>query len=248
MPPARVTREQFRSMDWLIGRWIGSGGNYPVFYEEYRFQDDSTIIQRSFADSTFSAATDSSFLAWRNFIVMSGNPPGEYIATAFRNRDLRFVRQGAAFAGYGFYNVVGDQWTAAIYPENRQAEPTRYTMRRVRESIPDGINRIIAAAPGFRSLRGSMIQRKDDYIMYETNVHLVGFDGCALFDYRQFTDSVDCTSLKGWEWGSLVGVVQGLLGPPYEEEGERATWRENNVDVTVNVSDGGFVHLSVRAK
>ncbi|MEO8202009.1 MAG: hypothetical protein ABI679_15865 [Gemmatimonadota bacterium] len=128
---ATVSREQFRSLDWIAGRWRGSGGNYPAFYEEYRFRDDSTIAQHNYTDSTFTTATDSSLIAWRNGSIVSGWPLGRYVVTEFQSTSLRFLKKGAARAGHTFAMVSRDQWTATLHPENAAALPVVYTMRRL---------------------------------------------------------------------------------------------------------------------
>ena len=50
---SKATSAAFKSLGWLEGRWLGSGGQYPAFYEEYVMLNDSTIEQREIADSTF---------------------------------------------------------------------------------------------------------------------------------------------------------------------------------------------------
>jgi len=69
--PVKVTREQFRQLEWIAGTWRGSGGAYPAFFEEYRILNDTTIKMRSFSDSTLRVATDSSTIEWRNGSVQS---------------------------------------------------------------------------------------------------------------------------------------------------------------------------------
>lgn len=69
---------ELRQLRWLAGRWRGSDSAQLVFYEEYRFVDDSTIAMRGFADSTFARTTDSSTIALRGGrLVSSGSsfPP-----------------------------------------------------------------------------------------------------------------------------------------------------------------------------
>lgn len=51
---------------WLDGRWRGSGGAYPSFFEEYRIVNDSTIEQFEVADSTFARVTSNGLITVRN--------------------------------------------------------------------------------------------------------------------------------------------------------------------------------------
>lgn len=58
-------KSAFASLRWLEGRWLGSGGQYPAFYEEYRALNDSTIEQREIADSTFTKVNGRGLIALR---------------------------------------------------------------------------------------------------------------------------------------------------------------------------------------
>ena len=132
-PPAAdsVTLDEFRQVQWIAGAWHGSGGSYPSFFEEYRFIDDSTIQMRALSDSTFSVATDSSRIEWRNGVVHSrGNDRG-YIVIALSSDSIRFIREGASSGGHTFRRASADEWTATLHPDNSSGQPTVYVMRRI---------------------------------------------------------------------------------------------------------------------
>lgn len=59
---ATLTAADVARLRWLEGTWRGTGETQTQapFYEEYRFADDSTLISRTYADSTFTKVTDSS--------------------------------------------------------------------------------------------------------------------------------------------------------------------------------------------
>ena len=80
--PAPVTLEQFRQMQWIVGSWRGSGGAYPSFFEEYHAVDDSTIQMRALSDSTFRAATDSSWIEFRNGAIRKRGIDRNYVVVA----------------------------------------------------------------------------------------------------------------------------------------------------------------------
>ena len=132
-PPtaATVTLDEFRQVHWIAGSWRGSGGAYPSFFEEYRLVDDSTIQMRAFSDSTFSVATDSSRIEWRNNAVHSrGNDRG-YSVIALSADSIRFIREGEATGGHTFKRASADEWTATLHPANTTGQPTIYIMRRL---------------------------------------------------------------------------------------------------------------------
>jgi len=131
---ATVTLDEFRQLQWIAGSWRGSGGAYPTFFEEYRVIDDSTIQMRSFSDSTFSAATDSSMIEFRDGAVQSRGEQRTYTAIALAADSVRFAPPGAAIGGHTFTRKSADEWTATLHPWSRDGQPTVYVMRRVQRS------------------------------------------------------------------------------------------------------------------
>jgi hypothetical protein len=128
-PGAKVTRDEFRQLQWLAGQWRGSGGNYPSFFEEYRFLDDSTIQMRSFSDSMLRTATDSSRIEWRGGMIRSGSDGP--VVTEFTTTSLRFMPPGAAAGGYTFTRVSDNEWTATLHPAAAGGTATVYVMKRI---------------------------------------------------------------------------------------------------------------------
>jgi hypothetical protein len=131
---ATVTLDEFRQLQWIAGSWRGSGGAYPAFYEEYRVIDDSTIQMRSFPDSTFSAATDSSMIEFRGGAVQSRSERRTYSAIALAADSVRFAPPGVASGGHTFTRKSADEWTATLHPSSRDGQPTVYVMQRVQRA------------------------------------------------------------------------------------------------------------------
>jgi hypothetical protein len=126
-----VTLDEFRQVHWIAGSWRGSGGAYPSFFEEYRLVDDSTIQMRALSDSTFSVATDSSRIEWRNGRVHSRSNDRSYMVIALSADSIRFMREGESSGGHTFRRVSPDEWTATLHPSNSAAQATVYVMRRI---------------------------------------------------------------------------------------------------------------------
>ena len=87
---ADVVPQMFRTLSWIEGRWRGSDSAQLVFYEEYRRVDDSTIVMRSFPDSTFSAPTDSAVVALRGRRVENVSANATWVATTFNGNSVHF--------------------------------------------------------------------------------------------------------------------------------------------------------------
>ena len=132
-PSLDVTPEQFQQLQWIVGTWRGSGGNYASFFEEYRNVDDSTIGMRSFSDSTLAVASDSSTIELRAGAIRSRSADGSYYdAIEFTPTSVRFRRPGATNGGHTFVLVSDGEWTATLHPSDPQGQATVYTMRRIR--------------------------------------------------------------------------------------------------------------------
>lgn len=73
---AQTTKAQtaaFASIRWLEGRWVGSGGQYKAFYEEYVRLNDSTIEQRIIADPTFAKVEEHGYIILRRGTIAKLN-------------------------------------------------------------------------------------------------------------------------------------------------------------------------------
>jgi hypothetical protein len=132
-PRLDVTPGQFQQLQWIVGTWRGSGGNYASFFEEYRIIDDSTIGMRSFSDSTLAVVSDSSTIELRGGVIRSRSADGSYYdASEFTPTSIRFIRPGARSGGHTFFLVSDGEWTATLHPSEPQGQATVYTMRRIR--------------------------------------------------------------------------------------------------------------------
>jgi hypothetical protein len=129
--PAAVSLDAYQQVQWIAGRWLGSGGAYPAFYEEYRIVDDSTIQMRAFPDSTFTAATDSSWMELRNGEVRKRGNNRAYVVIAISADSIRFAVPGMKQGGHTFTHTSADEWTATLHPSGSGGRATVYTMRRL---------------------------------------------------------------------------------------------------------------------
>jgi hypothetical protein len=107
--------QTFRTLKWIEGRWRGSDSAQLVFYEEYRFVDDSTIVMRSFADSMFSAPTDSSMLTLRGGRVENVSPNATWVATTFFGNSVHFAPVKGARNRF-LWERATTGWTARLFP------------------------------------------------------------------------------------------------------------------------------------
>lgn len=131
-PPARATLAEFRELHWLSGRWRGSGGAYPAFFEEYRVINDSTIRMRGFTDSTFRSVNDSSLIQLRKGVVSKQGARAPSLAIELSPGRVRFAREGSDRGGFTWSRVSPDQWTATLHPVTPGGAETVYVMRRMR--------------------------------------------------------------------------------------------------------------------
>lgn len=131
LPPARVSPATFAALRWVVGRWRGSGGNYPSFFEEYSVVDDSTLRRRSFTDSTFSVANDSARFEYRNGGLHQVRGGRRYPATRFTGDTVRYQHPGGGpMGGSMWVRHSADEWSATL-DAMQGAAPTVYVLRRI---------------------------------------------------------------------------------------------------------------------
>jgi len=129
--PQQVSLEEFRRLGWIVGKWEGSGGAYPSFFEDYEWLDDSTMRQRNFPDSTFAAASDSSWIEWRGGRVANRSASSRSEGMLVAADSVQFRRAGATLGGYTWTKNSADQWTARIHAATEGGAETVYVLRRV---------------------------------------------------------------------------------------------------------------------
>ena len=61
----------FMQLQFLEGRWQGSGPDGKAFYEHYDFPDKTSMRSRRYADPSFGTATDSSSVTFQDGEIIS---------------------------------------------------------------------------------------------------------------------------------------------------------------------------------
>jgi len=126
--PAHLSAAEFAGLAWLEGRWVGSGGGYDAFYEEYRFVNDSTLEQRTFPDSTFAEPDRRSLIEFKGGQVLkTRNGQVESMITRLSGDTIRFERARGGGGGFTWLRVAADHWRAVL---GRPDQPVVYELRR----------------------------------------------------------------------------------------------------------------------
>lgn len=132
--PLTVTTDAFRMLGWLEGRWRGDQPNGLPFFEEYRFENDSTIRSFTYADSVTSTPTDSGAIVLRNSVVTTGSEGTRWAVRELSESRVGFEPQVGADNSFVWERVSSDAWTATLrWPgtKNRPAREVVYRMARV---------------------------------------------------------------------------------------------------------------------
>lgn len=127
-PIATISRDAFASLRWLAGRWVGSGGGYAAFYEEYVVLNDSTIEQREFPDATFARPSATSTIEWRGGTAhkLRGGRAQSRLARVHGDT-ARFESVTPGRGGFTWIRLGEHRWRAVL--DGRHA-PTIYTLER----------------------------------------------------------------------------------------------------------------------
>ena len=126
-PRTNVKVSEFRKLQWLAGDWIGSGGDYPAFYERYTFLNDSTIEQQSFADETMQTVTERATIALRNGRVVKAGRTSRYDAVALDATGISFVSSRRGGNSFVFKRASKGRWLATL--RSSTGKRTIYEMR-----------------------------------------------------------------------------------------------------------------------
>ncbi len=116
--PVRVTLEQFRTLRWFEGRWVGLAPDSSRFYEAYRVQDDSTIRSYQFADAVIRPPTDSGTIALRGGRVTSGDAAARWVLTKIDSISVRFESMSRPHSGFEWRRVGPGTWDARLFHDS----------------------------------------------------------------------------------------------------------------------------------
>jgi hypothetical protein len=116
--PARVTVEQFRTLRWFEGRWVGLAPDRSLFYEAYRVEDDSTMRSYQFADSVIRPPTDSGTIALRAGRVTSGDASARWVLTRIDSISVRFESTSRPNSGFEWRRVGPGAWDARLFQDS----------------------------------------------------------------------------------------------------------------------------------
>lgn len=128
---APTTLADFQSVRWIEGSWRGSGGQYPSFFEEYTFLDDSTLRRRTYADSTFTVVNDSADFVFRGGQVSQVSGSESRVMTRFSGDTVIYRPGPGGRYGYTWVRVSDTEWQAILDPASPGGAPTVYVMRKV---------------------------------------------------------------------------------------------------------------------
>lgn len=112
---AAAAQANVGALRWLDGRWNGSGGAYPSFFEEYRVVNDSTIEQYEVADSTFARRTLNGHIAVRNGRLVKLNARGGVSSTITVTGDTAtFLNPANGRVSYRWIRSGPNTWRAEL--------------------------------------------------------------------------------------------------------------------------------------
>ena len=126
-PRTNVKASEFRKLQWIAGDWIGSGGEYPAFYERYAFVNDSTIEQQSFSDETMRTVTDRATIALRNGRIIHASGSSRSDAVALDATGISFVAAKPGGGAFVFKRASKGRWLATL--RSATGKRTIYEMR-----------------------------------------------------------------------------------------------------------------------
>ena len=131
--PATFTLDDFRRLHWLDGRWQGFMADGGKFYEQYRVENDSTIVMTSYPDSTFGTAEGTSRITLRNTQVTSESATSRYVATRLDSVGVDFAPDKGARNAFTWARETDSKWTATLRWTDKDGRPqtTVYALHKI---------------------------------------------------------------------------------------------------------------------
>jgi len=134
VPPAagKYGGADFARLYWLVGSWQGRLPDGRSFYERYRLLDDSTIRMRSYANDTFSKATDSARITLRAGTV-ADESGARWLATRLDSTGVDFASKRDASHNFTWARQSRNNWKAVLnsIDRNGKAQTVVYPMQRI---------------------------------------------------------------------------------------------------------------------
>ena len=121
--PGAFTKADFAKLRWIEGKWRGFMPDGKTFYESYTWENDSTIVKLSFADTTFTNGTDRSTIALRGTTVADESATARYVATRLDSIGVDFAPERGANNSFTFLRQDATKWDATIRFTDAKGQP-----------------------------------------------------------------------------------------------------------------------------
>lgn len=118
--PPRWAATDVAHLRWIEGTWRGSGDVETPFYERYRFENDSTLVENGL-DSTLSAVQDTARFELRD--GRFGN--AHWRATVLTPDSAVFVAAADPARSFRWRRAARNAWTAVIGVPAQNGKPAR---------------------------------------------------------------------------------------------------------------------------
>ncbi len=133
-PGLAIGQTDFARLQWIEGSWRGRASGGAPFFERYHFDNDSTLVVESFADSKFSKRTDQVRYLWRDRHFGKRGPGPQWVATSFDSVSVGFKPAAGGGNALIWRRVDEDHWSAVMTWPPTLDKPARevvYKMERV---------------------------------------------------------------------------------------------------------------------
>lgn len=133
--PIQITVADLAKLRWIEGRWMGSGGGVPTFFERYKFENDSTLLVETLADETGSKVTEESRFELKDGHFGHSEAESGSVATAFDGNSITFSPLGKSRNSFRFQRETASSWKAILnwVDKDGVAKERIYTMDRLPE-------------------------------------------------------------------------------------------------------------------
>jgi len=133
LPRQRFGTTDLPKLQWMEGRWRGTGPGEAPFYEAYHFANDSTLEITYYADSSFGRTTGTGRVYLSVGRIYHTTGPGQWGATKIDQTGAYFVPERNAHNTFAWTYESNDSWTSVLRSSATGQERVRvYRMKRVK--------------------------------------------------------------------------------------------------------------------
>lgn len=124
--PKHITPADLAKLRWIEGSWRGTGGGVPPFFERYKLEN-STLVVEGLADETFSKVNETTRFELKDGSFGATDGDSGSVATALDDNSITFAPTGKSGNFFRFQRESDNSWKAILNWTDKSGAPKERT-------------------------------------------------------------------------------------------------------------------------